>query len=103
MDDLLPLMQCPICHTSLSPGKTVTCGEGHEWPVEDGVLAFTREDAPSDPWSRSYADYEKFVRGNQQGIGSQTQNQRAFFPHGNKLVRLPLIENDESIRAFYAL
>jgi ubiquinone/menaquinone biosynthesis C-methylase UbiE len=74
-DTIMPLMRCTICHQELHVSSTqeasasgeiiegiVTCPTGHRWPVERGVLVFTREDAPSDPWSRSYAEYEKYRR-----------------------------------------
>lgn len=72
--DILKLMRCPTCHTDLDlTGNAhedssfhilkgiVTCHNRHSWPIEEGVLVFSRDDAPSDPWSRSFKDYEKFV------------------------------------------
>ncbi len=72
-DTIIPFLQCLTCGQELrltsateanSAGEisagTLVCAEGHTWPVEGGVLAFTREDAPSDPWSRTYADYDQY-------------------------------------------
>lgn len=72
--DILKLMRCPTCHTDLKlivePGQDdsqhivrghVACQKNHSWPIEEGVVAFSREDALSDPWSKSFKDYEKFV------------------------------------------
>ncbi|MCL5999711.1 MAG: hypothetical protein M1546_27165 [Chloroflexi bacterium] len=63
---LLPLMQCTVCGRELSVSSIrqasasgeivegeVTCATGHVWPIENSILVFTREDAPSDPWSKS--------------------------------------------------
>ena len=41
---------------------SLVCPAGHKWPVEGGVLVFTREDAPSDPWPRKDAEYETYCR-----------------------------------------
>lgn len=74
-DTVIPLMRCPTCRQGLSVTSVqetslsgemveglVACPAGHTWPIEQGVLVFTREDAPSDPWSRTYAEYEKYCR-----------------------------------------
>jgi ubiquinone/menaquinone biosynthesis C-methylase UbiE len=74
-DTILPLMRCTVCHQDLSVSSrpqvspsgeivegVVTCSAGHKWPVEQAVLVFSREDAPSDPWSKSYAKYETYCR-----------------------------------------
>ena len=77
--DLLDILICPDCGNRLSfvdrvmNGKQVeagqlTCSGGHVWQIEDGVAAFTREDAPSDPWSRSFKDFEKFVRNKEYSV-----------------------------------
>ena len=72
-ETVLTLMRCPTCHRELRVSSLeerypssemveglVTCPAGHTWPVEDGILVFTRDDAPSDPWSNSHADYETY-------------------------------------------
>ena len=74
LTDILATMRCPTCHTDLGlsikeqqdnshniVSGTVVCQENHSWPIEDGVLVFSRDDAPSDPWSKSFKDYGKFV------------------------------------------
>ena len=74
-DTILPLLKCTSCHQALSVSSiqeasasgeivegVVACPAGHTWPVEGGILVFTREDAPSDPWSRTYAEYETYCR-----------------------------------------
>lgn len=74
-DTVLPLTRCTICHQELNVSSiqessasgeivegVVTCPAGHAWPVENGILVFTRQDAPSDPWSTSYAEYERYCR-----------------------------------------
>jgi len=74
-DTIVPLLRCTICHQKLdvstiqetSPSGeivegVVACPSGHTWPIESGILVFTREDAPSDPWSRTYAEYETYCR-----------------------------------------
>jgi SAM-dependent methyltransferase len=74
-DTMIPLMRCIVCHQELRVSSTqeaspsgeivegvVTCSAGHTWPIEEGILVFTREDAPSDPWSKTYAEYEKYCR-----------------------------------------
>ena len=44
------LMHCARgCAAGDISAGTLVCAEGHAWPVEDGVLAFTREDAPQRP------------------------------------------------------
>jgi ubiquinone/menaquinone biosynthesis C-methylase UbiE len=68
-------MRCTTCGQKLNVSsiqETSTSGEifegllacpaGHTWPVEGGILVLTREDAPSDPWSRTYAQYEKYTQ-----------------------------------------
>ena len=75
-DTIVPLLRCTTCHQELrvytvgeagASGEiaegAVACPAGHSWPVEGGVLVFTREDARSDPWSRSYAEYEEYHNG----------------------------------------
>jgi ubiquinone/menaquinone biosynthesis C-methylase UbiE len=74
-DTAVPLMRCPTCHQQLDISSVeetsasgeivagvIACVVGHEWQVESGVAAFTREDAPSDPWSRTCAEYEHYSR-----------------------------------------
>lgn len=74
-DSIIPLMRCTICHQELSVSLiqqasqsgeiiegAVTCPAGHMWPIEGGILVFTREDAPSDPWSKTYAEYNKYCK-----------------------------------------
>lgn len=71
---LVPLMQCVTCGQRLeverrdsarSPGDVteglVTCAKGHRWPIEAGVLVFSREDALSDAWSRNLKSYAAYV------------------------------------------
>ncbi len=69
---IIPFLQCLTCGQELrltlategNAGEisagTLVCTAGHTWPVEGGVLAFTRADAPSDPWSRTYANYDRY-------------------------------------------
>jgi ubiquinone/menaquinone biosynthesis C-methylase UbiE len=74
-DTIMPLMRCTTCHRELTVSSiqqastsgeivegVVACPAGHTWPVESGILVFTREDAPSDPWSKTYAEYETYCR-----------------------------------------
>lgn len=74
-DTIVPLLRCTTCHQELnvssiletSPSGEIvegeaTCPAGHTWPIEGGILVFTREDAPSDPWSKTYAAYETYCR-----------------------------------------
>ena len=72
-DTIIPLTRCTTCYRELhissiekesASGEviegTVTCASGHVWPIENGVLVFTRQDAPSDPWSKTFAEYETY-------------------------------------------
>jgi SAM-dependent methyltransferase len=70
--EILSMLACPECGNELNltaddgqiddlDSGQLQCTQRHVWPIEDGVAVFTREDAPSDPWSRSFAAYEKFV------------------------------------------
>jgi len=74
-DTTVPLTRCPTCHQQLCVSSVeetsasgeivagvIACPGGHAWQVEGGVAAFTREDAPSDPWSRTCAEYERYCR-----------------------------------------
>ncbi len=47
---------------------TLVCAAGHAWPIEGGVLAFTRDDAPSDPWSATCAGYDGYRQDQQETI-----------------------------------
>lgn len=82
----LILMRCPCCQSDLQLSSadqqhevfdivrgTVTCPSGHSWAIEDGVMVFTREDAPSDPWSKSFKDYDKFASNNKKWIASSVK------------------------------
>lgn len=73
--DALCLMRCLTCGADLRlaaaqeqgvDGEVVSgiveCQQGHVWPIEEGILVFSREDALSDPWSKSFQDYSKYVR-----------------------------------------
>ena len=71
---IVPLMQCITCGRPLRIERAdgvrpsgdiaegaVACDAGHTWPIEAGVLAFSREDALSDSWTRSYPTYESYA------------------------------------------
>ena len=92
-DTVMPLMRCTACHQELQVSLVreasalgdivegvVTCAADHAWPIENGVLVFTREDAPRDPWSRTCAEYETYCR-----------NQEAWIPEAAGEVA-PLLE-----------
>ena len=70
----IELLRCPVCHMRMrieSREQTaglediirgsVACDMGHQWAVEEGILVFTREDAPSDAWTRSQKDYAAYA------------------------------------------
>ena len=84
--NILHLMRCLICCTDLrlvvaqeqsADGEIISgiveCQQGHVWPVEEGVLVFSREDALSDPWSKSYKTYDQYVRLNTMWIPAAAQ------------------------------
>lgn len=63
MQSAIELLACPRCHHPLHPGadpQILQCDRGHTAPIEDGVLILSREDAPSDPWSHTTADYAAY-------------------------------------------
>ena len=80
-DTIIPWIRCTTCHHELhisslekesASGEvidaTVTCTSGHVWPIENGILVFTRQDAPSDPWSKTFAEYESYCRAQETAI-----------------------------------
>lgn len=82
--DVLPLLRCLKCGSELALDQvrehgaseevvngTVSCGRGHTTLVEEGVLAFSTEDAPSDPWSRSYKNWEVYLNANRSWISGR--------------------------------
>ena len=61
-DTMVPLMRCTACHQELNIASVqeasasdeivegvVACPADHTWPVEGGILVFTRADAPAIP------------------------------------------------------
>ena len=81
--DIVPLLRCPTCQTALELVNieeqeeskdlvqgTIKCQNNHSWPIENGVLAFSREDAPSDPWSKSFKEFDAFIENKRWAVSS---------------------------------
>ena len=74
LQEFVTLFRCPVCQSparATSAGAAscgVSCQQGHRWPVEDGVLIFTREEPPSDNWKRSQKDYPFYLESTPQWV-----------------------------------